>query len=293
MSEPSEAAIAANSAGVRLADQRRFAQAIPFYETARALSPRWYAPHLNLCIALKQTGDWSGCLAAAVRALELDPDRAGSGASWNAGVAATALGDWERARWAWTKVGITLPEGDGPIDLNIGTTPIRINCDEKPEVVWCHRIDPARARIESVPTPESGRRYHDVLLHDGEPRGKRKYGQTLLSVFDELAVLERSSFRTWSVNVVAPGADDLEALFRAVATESDAALEDWTASLELLCKQCSEGVPHEHGPAPERSWTPQRTIAVATRDDVVFPLFGRWANDQGNRSAAAPVLLTP
>jgi hypothetical protein len=82
--------------------------------------------------------------------------------------------------------------------MKIGITPIRVCCDAHPEVVWCHRLDPARAPIESIPTPESGRRYRDLLLHDGEPRGKRRYRDKTLSVFDELAVLEKSSFRTWS-----------------------------------------------------------------------------------------------
>jgi tetratricopeptide (TPR) repeat protein len=289
MSVANEEAIRANEAGVELANARQYAEALPFYEKAVRLAPDWYALHLNIGIATKHTGDWARSLAGSLRALELDPARAGTGALWNAGVAATALGDWARARWAWTKLGIPIPEGDGPIDIGIGTTPIRVSCDEHPEVVWCYRLDPARARIESIPTPESGRRYHDLLLHDGEPRGKRRYGDETLSVFDELAVLEVSPFQTWSVDVVATAEADVKDLFQLVAQGCEAALEDWTASLQILCKQCSEGVPHEHGPEAPRPWTPERRIGIATRDDAVFFLIRKWATSRHGRAASSPV----
>jgi hypothetical protein len=293
MSQPTEAAIAANDAGVELADARRYADALPFYDEASRLAPDWYAVHLNVGIACKHTTDWTRSLAGSLRAFELDPARAGDTALWNAGVAATALGDWTRARWAWTKLGIPVPEGAGPIDMRIGTTPIRVNTAEKPEVVWCYRLDPARARIESIPTPDSGRRYHDLLLHDGEPRGKRRYGDEVLSVFDELAVLETSSFQTWSVEIVAPTEADVRELFRSIPDDCDAALEDWTASLEILCKQCSEGLPHEHAPDEKRPWSAARTIGVATSDEAVFALIHTWADSRRGRAASAPVRHIP
>jgi hypothetical protein len=114
----------------------------------------------------------------------------------------------------------------------------------------------------------------------------------LLSVFDELAVLERSRYRTWGVELVVPSEEDLDELFRSVAEGSEAALEDWTGSLEILCRQCSEGVPHEHRPEPERPWTHERRVAIATADDDVFPLITKWAELSRQRGASQPVLLT-
>jgi tetratricopeptide (TPR) repeat protein len=291
VTKPSPEAVQANDAGVELADQRSYHAALPHYERAIPLAPTWYAPHLNLGIACKHTGDWARSLAASVRALELDEARAGSGAYWNAGVAATALGDWARARWAWSKVGVPVPPGEGPIDLNIGATPIRVSPQENPEVVWCHRIDPARARIESIPMPESLRRYGDLLLHDGEPRGKRRYRERELSVFDELALLERSPFRTYALELSAPSESHLEELYQTVSGQSDAALEDWTASLEILCAQCSAGVPHSHRERPDPAWQPERRMAVATTDERVFSLIVAWARGDRRRAACAPVLL--
>lgn len=158
--------------------------------------------------------------------------------------------------------------------------------------MWCHRIDPARARIDSIPTPGTGRRYHDLVLHDGEPKGKRKYGEDILSVFDELCVLEASRFRTWGVQLVAPTEEDVIDLYRTVAnSDSEAALEDWTASLHIMCKQCSEGEPHpEHDHPRDKRWVPERRLGVATEDDGVFEMIAAWARGKG-RAASEPELL--
>lgn len=107
-------------------------------------------------------------------------------AAWNLGIAATALGDWASARRAWTAYGITgIGDGVEEIDVDFGMAPIRLNPDRaslalevqpaygNTEVVWCWRRSPAHAVIASVPLPESGHRFRDVLLHDGEPKGTR------------------------------------------------------------------------------------------------------------------------
>src|SRR5262245_9044692 len=161
------AALAAHEAAGACIDERRFVDAIPHEETAVRLCPDWSSPWFNLAVGYKHARRWQETLDACERAIALGADHV-EGAHWNAGIAATALGRWDRARAAWSATGIELPTGDGPIDMKIGATPIRVSPDEMPEVVWCDRIDPCRARIRSVPLPESRRRYDDLLLHDGE-----------------------------------------------------------------------------------------------------------------------------
>ncbi len=165
--------------------------------------------------------------------------------------------------------------------MRIGLTPVRVDCSGSPEVVWTNRIDPARAIIESVPTPETNRRFGDLVLHDGEPRGKRRHGKQVLSVFDELAVLEASSYETWQVRVVAPSADDLSALF-AACRGIDAAVEDWTGTLTILCKACSLGnCTDDHEAEETKPWHEEHRLGVALRDRAALQQFARW-------SAAAP-----
>jgi hypothetical protein len=54
---------------------------------------------------------------------------------WNLGMAATALGDWKTAREVWSRYGISVPEGAGPIDMNLGLVPIRVSPAGNAEVV--------------------------------------------------------------------------------------------------------------------------------------------------------------
>jgi hypothetical protein len=39
--------------------------------------------------------------------------------------------------------------------------------------------------------------------------------------------------------------------------------EDWTSSVVVLCKQCSEGVVHAHHERAAAPWVPERQVAVA------------------------------
>jgi hypothetical protein len=202
------------------------------------------------------------------------------------GIAATALGEWVTARDAWRAAGVAIPDETGPIEMNLGRTPIRIRPYDAPEVVWTERMDPARAVIVSVPFPESGRRYEDVVLHDGEPRGERLSRGRKVSVFDELALLQPSSYETWRLELMAPTFADLDAAASGLVA-ANACVDDWTEA-RVLCAKCSLGSePHEH--EPREVWTPQRRLGVAVRDMAPFATLDAWARNGAGRSFAPPV----
>jgi hypothetical protein len=260
-----------------LIDERRFAEAFPLAARWAALAPDDWRPHADLTVTGKHAGDWAAVLRAADRVVALGHGDAG--VHWNAGVAATALGDWPRARRAWLAAGVRLPAGEehAPIAWALGPTPIRVGPRDAQEVVWCERICPARAIIRSVPLHESGRRFGDLVLHDGEPRGKRRLGAREVSVFDELCVLAPSRVRAHVVQVHAPHASDVAAL-REVLREASLTTEDWTDSVQRICKACSEGSPHEHhDTAGGEAWSTERHIAVATEaDDIGDEVLAAW-----------------
>ena len=264
-----EPALDANDTACELIDARKFVEAIPHAETAARLAPGWVSPHFNLAVAYKHARRWGDVLAAADRIAAIDPSAPDSGLHWNVGVAATALGDWPRARAAWAAAGIAIPPGDGPIEMALGWTPVRVSVDEHPEVVWCERIDPVRARITSVPLPESDRRYGDLVLHDGEPRGKRTLHGHERSVFDELELLAMSPYATFRVIVHAGDADALGAITEGLDAH-DVRIEDWTDTLEMLCKECSLGNPdhHDHDHAPSGEWRDERRLGIAARAEA-------------------------
>ena len=277
------AASAANERGRAFAQAGRYADAVPDYLEAVRLAPSWSNPWFNLGIAYKHTGDFPGSLRASERALAIDRKAAGEGALWNVGIAATALGDWTKARRAWRDVGLEIPDGEGPLDMMRVPTPMRLNPSGDAEVVWSIPINPARARLRNIPLPISKHRYDNLILHDGAPNGYRKLDGQDVPVFDELALLERSAYETWRLEVVAPCAEDIDALAKSLSALR-VALEDWTGSVRMLCAKCSTGVPHtHHGDEAAPGWRPARDIALAIHGVNPAPVL-----EASNLSCAGP-----
>lgn len=256
---------AAHAQASVLIDERRFREAVELAGAACRLRPDWADAWWSYGVALKHAQRWPDCLEACDRAIALDPEHS-EGPRWNAGIAATALGDWGRARAAWVACGIPVPPGDGPLEMAIGRAGVRICVDAAPEVVICRRIDPCRARIASVPLPESGHRFGDVVLHDGEPRGKRRLGEASISVFDELRLLESAGYGTWRLAVTCRTPEERDALL-ALYDDVDGAIEDWTDSVVILCARCSLGEPCGDHARRDAAWRPDRDLGLALRNE--------------------------
>jgi hypothetical protein len=264
-----------NERGNKLERAGRLAEAEAAYEKALRLTPRRPSAWYNLGLLYKRTRRWGDSLRCNLRAAELEPSN--EAAWWNLGIAATALGDWKQARRAWSRFGVPIPEGEGPIELHLGAVPIRLNPDARAEVVWCQRIDPARAVISNVPLPESGHRYHDLVLHDGAPTGYREVDGRKVPVFDALALLQASTHATFRVAVEAPAEGDIDALQEAL-TDADMAGEDWTASVRHVCEACSHGTPHEHAPVTPGVWLRSRDLGVAAESEAEAEgALAKWA----------------
>ena len=283
-----------NDEGMALRDAGRDAEAIARYREAVRMDPDWAAPWYNIGLVHKYRCEWADSLAANREALRRAPrDEA---AIWNLGIAATALADWSAARDAWRRYGIRVPQCEGPVELFIGLTPIRVANDGHPEVVWADRIDPARAVIRSVPLPESGRRYGDLVLHDGAPNGYRRLRGREVAVFDELEVLRPSPPGTFGARVHSASQEDVQAL-DALGDAADVHVENWSANVQVLCKACSEGRPfaeggHDHPPA--RDAGEGMRLGVAARDEAqARAVLTAWARERRLELGALDCLLPP
>ena len=259
--------------------------ALEAYAQASAVHPHWAAPWYNAGLIHKYRGDWAASLHANARAVQCEPGN--EGALWNLGIAATALGDWATARCAWRQYGIGIADGEGPIDHFVGLTPIRVHGDQGTEVVWADRIDPARAILRNVPTPACGHRYGDLVLHDGAANGYRLRGGREVPVFDALELIAPSDCSTYEVSIEGVAKDDIAALIQRFEAAGGAA-ENWTDSMQVLCRACSEGRPfgeglHNHG-ADEAPGTfgPWR-LGIASREEAaVRRVLDEW------RAATSP-----
>jgi tetratricopeptide (TPR) repeat protein len=150
----------------------------------------------NLGVLYKVQGRWQESFEALRKAVDLDASDMGYW--WDLGIAATGLEDWDTARKAWKKCEVDLPEGQGPIEADMGRAAVRIRLSaDSSEVVWARRVDPARAELHAVPLPMLKRRWKDIVIHDGVPSGSRKLAGKEFPVFDEIQVAEASTAPSW------------------------------------------------------------------------------------------------
>ena len=257
--------------GNELLDQGR-PEAEGAYHAAAKADPLWSVPWYNLGLLSKYQGRWRESLEFNQRAAELN--ESDQGVWWNLAIAATALGEWSAARRAWRQCGIELPDGDGPPDGDFGPVPLRLDPNGQGEVVWGRRIDPARARLVSIPLPTSPFRWGDVVLHDGAPQGFRKFRGRDIPVFNVLQGLVRSEHETFVVELGTADSETIDALSQ-VAHELEGAAEDWGSTTNILCRECSFGLPHEHESESNSPAHPHCGIA-ARNETHLRQILDRW-----------------
>ncbi|MDG9702242.1 c-type cytochrome biogenesis protein [Streptomyces sp. DH37] len=275
------------------------------------LSESWF----NLALLHKFRHDWEQARAAGLRAVALLDRSAGAPDWWNVGIAATALQDWALARRAWQAYGLRVPEtapadraagDDGragpPTGMELGSAAVRLSPEGEAEVVWGRRLDPARIEVQNIPLPSSGRRWGEVVLHDGVPHGERTTAAGhAYPVFDEIELWAPSPVPTWVVLLEAATEADRDALER-LAADAGFAAEDWSSSVRLLCRSCSESRmpsdegegalrhdPHDHsvpgrpGPLGHMTsgelWVPERECGLAAPAALVRGLLDGWVAD--------------
>jgi len=262
----------------------------------------------DLGLLAKWRRDWTTCLRANAKALEGDVRLRENPAAWNLGIAATALGDWGAARRAWRDYGVEVPDRRGPLVMDLGMVPVRLNprprypgqepllldgAEHAVEVVWARRLSPAHAVVDNVPLPDSGHAWGDTVLIDGEPVGERWDGAQWLPVFNELVRLTASGAATWEVRAACPTPEDAQALVR-VAADRGLGAEDWTAGFRILCVACSDGRPggpeHDHGD-PDARWASSRTFGLAGTAEEIDGALAAWRAGAASRTHGEPVPL--
>lgn len=275
-------------------DAGQLEQAARHFATLLAHAPdaRYY--HYMQGLVHKYLLDWPVSLHHNLRALALAED-ADESAQWNAGIAATAIGDWAQARAQWAACGIGVPEGDGPIETDFGVVSVRLNPWSDGETLFARRIDVVRARLLDVPLPQSGHRYGDIVLHDGAATGRRAFGDRTVPVFNALARLQPSPFQTFTVFAHCPGRADRDALRDAPAGDEIALIEDWSETLVNHCLRCSYGAAtHPHHAASTDAWNGDRDFGIAaTRRSSLDAWLQHWqAGAAGRRVDAVEIRET-
>jgi hypothetical protein len=265
--------------GSALLDEGLLDDAIATFEQVVAVQPDNSAAWYNLGLLHKWQARWDASRECNLRSLALDPGDESSW--WNLGIAATALGDWPTARRAWAEAGLPIEEGEGPPTMQLGNAPVRLDPEGRGEVVWAQRIDPVRAALRNIPLPDSGFRWGDTVLHDGQPDGERMVDGLHYSVFNVLERLRPGPEPTVLAAVTAATPEDVDAL-EAACERAEVPFEDWTAMVRTICRSCSEGLAvtsdHVH-PDPD-TWEPERTVGLAAERRAAEAVLDAWAHSR-------------
>lgn len=147
-----------HAVGVECSETGNEDGAIENYTKALALDPQRGDTLYNLGLIYKYRGMWRESYDFNRRAREFQPSDEAT--LWNLAIAATALRDWSTARDVWRTLDIWTDAGEGPIEGDFGSTPVRVNADgavnRAIEVVWSKALCPVRSRIINIPTGETG-----------------------------------------------------------------------------------------------------------------------------------------
>lgn len=279
-----------NEQGRALADAGELDAAVARYRQAVELVPVYEPAWFNMGLVHKWRRQWREAMECNQRAASLGGEQ-GDPAWWNLGIAATALRRWDVARVAWQRFGIPVPDGDGEVQMDFGPAPVRLDPGRHGEVVWGRRIDPARIVVRNIPLPESGHRWGDIVLHDGAPSGERKHGDRVFGVFNEIERWEPSAIPTLEVTITVASEQDSAALTD-VFDQAGLAAQDWSSSVRMLCRQCSEGRPfgdHDH---PSQAPGTERRFGLAASEGEAARLLRQWsAGNPGGRNHGQPVAV--
>ncbi len=176
------------------------------------MAPDWSVPFAFLSRTYRSRMEWKPTFHYCLKAVE---HNAFDENLWETlGIAATALGEWETARYAWNQLGFHFKSSAEALHLDLGILPIRLNPSTQPEIVAARRIDPVRCVIESIPQPSSGRRYKDLILVENKPNptGIFYLQNKKLPIHDELQLLKSSNWLTYSVLLHTSSQADVDTL---------------------------------------------------------------------------------
>jgi len=214
--------------------------AIKLYKKVAKLAPQWAPPLQRLGMIYKYRLEWKPALYYVKKSLAADPGN--RSAWWDLGIAATALRKWRLARNVWNKFGQSPTAGWRP-----GPLSIRLSYDKQYEILWADSVDPARAIIQNIPHPASGRQFRDVVLYDRVVSGYHVVRNKRFPVHEELGLYKRSGYQTYSCLLETTEPADVYTLEN-LCREADLGFEIWSNATRQFSPQQGQSVPEYYDP---------------------------------------------
>jgi hypothetical protein len=150
------------------------------------------------------------------------------------------------------------------------------------DLVWGERLEPGRAILRSIPSPQGGFRWLDQIVVVPEAVTEVELSGVTYQVFAAHGRAEGSGIPTVIATV---GCGDSRAAYRLTELLSERGWrsEDWTEEVRMVCASCvdARSDPAHHHDA--NTALEARTIAVAGRPADVGAVLRRWQAEQPGR----------
>lgn len=250
--------------------------AVKLYKKVVRLAPRWAEPYHFLCRFYRKRKEWKPSLYYSQKAVTYNPED--KTAFQILAIAATALNKWRIARIAWNRLGFNFKENNKILKLNLGFIPVCINAEHKPEIVWAQQIGPARAIIESIPQPSSGKRYKEEILIDNNPIAYRVFQGKRLPVYEELESIHLSSFKTYAVILETSNQNHVDTLI-SLSENVAVGFDNWSKATRLFLLKNKDLLPEFYGADIFKNTnnTEYQLIALAAKDiSIIKKILRSW-----------------
>lgn len=199
--------------------------AVKIFKKLIKIAPNWSPPYHHLSAIYKYNNDWKAAFHYGKVAIEKGATKEDT---WrNLAIAATALKKWKIAQTVWKKLGLKIGGEKKPSNFEVEIIPVRLKSTHYHEIIWAKRIDPARAIIESIPTPRTDRKYGDKILIDYKVVGYRIVNGKKLPVFDELSLIKRSHYRLFFIYLYQASKNDC-AILDKLCSNTNLGYDNWS-----------------------------------------------------------------
>jgi tetratricopeptide (TPR) repeat protein len=198
--------------GQSLRARAQLAQVVALDRATLDQHPGATAFRLRLAAVARELGEWSTALEALERAAEILPP---GNHDWDAMVAATVLGRWDSVRAAAERLGIALPDTDGPIELDMGVIRCEfVEASGRRERYWARRTSPCGARIIEIAMPSDPQHFRDRVVFEPSDLDAHLQGtnERHRPCFEVVALLEPGRHLGFLLRGFDPGAERFEQL---------------------------------------------------------------------------------
>ena len=240
--------------------------AVKLYKRIVKEAHYWAAPVVRLGDIYKYRQEWKPSLYYNKKAVSLDAGN--KSAWWNVGISATALKKGRLARNVWAKFGLSTDEP------SLSPVSIRLSRQGQFEILWVSRLGPARGVIRNIPHPGADRRYGDIVLFDHVIRGYHTSDVYRLPVYDDLGLLKRSHYKTFSCVVQTPTPKDIRAL-QQLCQDERLGFEVWANASQSFASQFFGNAPEYYFHNSEAQ--PELLVAVAAPErEAALEILDSW-----------------